>query len=73
MLTPKKNKVPRVRKQRNKQFKHHEEPPEKRKATQEVKMWWGPFTEYVKMRQHIDLSTMTTVNKIIEKFLDHLD
>ena len=44
-----------------------------KRGIQKAKLWWGRFTQYIKMTQNIDLNTMTTGLEILENYRDDLE
>ena len=44
-----------------------------KRGTQEAKLWWRRFTQYMKMTQNIDLNIMTADREILEQYRDELE
>ena len=44
-----------------------------KRGIQEAKLWWGIFTQYIKMTQNIDLNEMTTDREILPNNRDDLE
>ena len=44
-----------------------------KRGIHEAEVWWGRFTQYIKMTQNIDLNKMTTDREILQNYRDDLE